>query len=228
MREILKNIPFKLDRELLMDDLRIFPNTEEAADFESLIRKVEKVANPKALYIVSFVEAKGEDTVRMDGISFTSRVLRKNLEEVERVFPFVATCGEELDLIQIPEDDFIKAYWLDVIKVAILEVAGEYLIDRLMKRFALKKVSTMSPGSGDLDVWPIEQQKQLFRILGNTQGDIGVRLTDSCVMIPTKSISGICFPTERDFRSCQLCHRENCPSRSASFDEELWKMFNRD
>jgi hypothetical protein len=81
----------------------------------------------------------------------------------------------------------------------------------------------MSPGSGDVDVWPIEQQKQLFGIFGDTQALIGVRLTDSCLMVPNKSVSGIRFPTEITFRACRLCHRENCRGRSAPFDEALWK-----
>jgi hypothetical protein len=39
-------------------------------------------------------------------------------------------------------------------------------------------------------------------------------------MVPNKSVSGVRFPTEIDFRSCQVCQREDCPSRSAAFDPE--------
>jgi len=44
---------------------------------------------------------------------------------------------------------------------------------------------------------------------------IGVRLTDSMLMIPTMSESGIVFPTETEFASCQVSHREACPRRRA-------------
>ncbi len=225
---MLTNIPFKPDKEALMEKLRIFPDTEEADDFAKLVEQAEKAGKPKALYTVSFIEERREDGITLDGVFLTSRVLVQNLAEVERVFPFVATCGVELDDIFLPEDDFIKRYWLDEIKVAALDAAGSYLLAHLQHRFALNKLSTMSPGSGDIDLWHIEQQRHLFKILGNTECDIGVRLTESCMMIPTKSISGICFPTKLDFRICQLCHRENCPSRTAPFDEDLWKMFSKD
>jgi hypothetical protein len=81
----------------------------------------------------------------------------------------------------------------------------------------------MSPGSGDVNVWPIEQQRELFELLGDVRGQIGVELTDSFLMVPNKTVSGIHFPAEKDFRTCQVCHRENCPSRGAPFDQELWE-----
>ena len=84
----------------------------------------------------------------------------------------------------------------------------------------------MHPGSGDVDVWPIEQQSELFFLLGDVYSAIGVELTESYLMLPTKSVSGIRFPTQKDFQSCMLCHRENCPERSAQFDQTLWDSVN--
>ena len=66
------------------------------------------------------------------------------------------------------------------------------------------------------------KQVELFSLLGDAPADIGVTLTDSYLMVPNKTISGIRFPTSVDFRSCQVCHREDCPSRSAPFDQALW------
>lgn len=44
--------------------------------------------------------------------------------------------------------------------------------------------------------WPIQEQRKLFEIIGNTKDLIGVELTDSCLMLPIKSVSGIWFPAE--------------------------------
>ncbi len=101
-----------------------------------------------------------------------------------------------------------------------LGAARRHLDEHLVTRFALGKTSTMSPGSADAAVWPIQQQRQLFGLFGDVEGLIGVRLTDSCLMVPNKTVSGVRFPTQIDFRSCQVCHREDCPSRSAPFDAE--------
>ena len=188
-----------------------------------LVDQARQVAKPKAVCKQSYVEAKGQDTVTMDGVTFTSAVLRANLDTAERVFPYVATCGRELDEIRPAPGDFVRQYWFDAIKAALLGSSVRHLNAHLLSKYALAKSSTMSPGSGDVTVWPIEQQQLLFSLLGNVQELIGVELTDSFLMIPNKSVSGIRFPTEIDFRSCQLCRRENCPSRSAPFDSELWR-----
>jgi hypothetical protein len=84
------------------------------------------------------------------------------------------------------------------------------------------KLSRMSPGS--LADWPIQEQRPLFKILGNTEKMIGVHLTESLLMVPTKSVSGIRFPTEESFESCQLCPREECPNRRAPYEADLYNQ----
>ena len=80
-------------------------------------------------------------------------------------------------------------------------------------------MSAMNPGS--LEDWPISEQRQLFSILGDVESLIGVRLTDSFLMLPIKSVSGVYFPKEITFQSCQLCPRERCQGRRAPYDEKL-------
>ena len=72
-------------------------------------------------------------------------------------------------------------------------------------------------------MWPIEQQRELFALLGDVEGLIGVRLTASFLMVPTKSVSGLRFASAAEFYSCQLCRREKCPGRRAPFDRALWQ-----
>ncbi len=211
-----------LDSAELMVRVHVAPETEDAAAFTRLVDQARAVATPKALYAESFIEARGEDTVRIDGVTFTSHVLRRNLDGVERVFPYVATCGREMDQVPLPADDVLVQYWWDAIKAEVLNAARSHLVSHLTERFQLGRTSRMSPGSGDADVWPIEQQQPLFQLLGGVTSQIGVILTDSCLMIPNKTVSGILFPTEHDFRTCQVCHREVCPNRTAPFDAAIW------
>jgi hypothetical protein len=48
------------------------------------------------------------------------------------------------------------------------------------------------------------------------------------LMLPRKSISGILFPTEVTFFSCQLCPRERCEARKAAYDASLKKKYGLD
>ena len=226
--EVLTDLPFAPNARALREKLHLEEDSEENADFENLLATARQVARPKAIYRVAYVEARGDGTVTLSGVTFASRVLRANLDQVGRVFAYVATCGGELDGINLPADDLIKKFWLEAIKAAALGCAAEALHERLGRRYALGKTATMSPGSGDASVWPIEQQKALFALFGNVKELIGVRLTDTFLMLPNKSISGIRFPTEREYKSCKLCRRANCPSRSAPFDAELAKSLGHE
>ena len=75
----------------------------------------------------------------------------------------------------------------------------------------------MNPGSGDVDLWPITEQSKLFDLIGDVQRDVGVTLTESCLMVPTKSLSGLFFPSDVKFINCQRCTRSNCPGRKADY-----------
>jgi len=221
--EVLNNIPFKLDTSTLLSELHALEGSQDARDIRDLVEIVRPVVKPKAVYKVSYIDGRDYDKVRIDAVVFNSRVLSANLREVQRVFPYIATCGKELEELDIPSDDFMRRYWMDTIKAMALHASLGYLYDYIRRKYVLEKTATMNPGAADQDIWPIEQQKQLFSLFGAAEDLIGVKLTDSYLMIPNKSVSGILFPTQIDFKSCQVCQRENCPSRVAPFDRDLMK-----
>ncbi len=220
--EILTTFPFELDPSNIMKTVRIRPGSSVADEFMALYNEAIQKSRPKALYRAAYIESHNGDSIVIDGISFTSRTLCKNLGGVERVFPYVATCGTELEDIVNTCDDLLKKYWLDAIKAALLNCSLQHLYSHLERAYATGKVAHMSPGSGDTNIWPLKQQKELFSLLGDVHAAIGVELTDSYLMIPNKTVSGITYPSQVDFHTCQLCHRENCPSRRAPFDANLW------
>ncbi|HEY3416445.1 MAG TPA: vitamin B12 dependent methionine synthase [Armatimonadota bacterium] len=220
---MLAEIPFIPDAQAVIQQMQISLESDLASDIQALAERAAVVANPKALFRECYLQGRGEDTVTVDGTTFTSEVLRQNLEGVERVFPYVVTCGAEFDALLAGMDDDLLRYCLDCIKGAALGAASVFLRDHLVEHYGLTKFSSMNPGSGDVDLWPIQQQALLFGLLGDVEGAIGVRLSDTFLMHPNKSISGIFFPTEVDFHSCQLCHRKDCPGRRAPFDEALWQ-----
>ena len=188
-------------------------------EIQPLIDMASTLIEPRALYEVRFIEAKLEDAVMVDGMRLKSRVLRKNLEQAERIFPFVITLGSGLGDKQAQTTDLLENYYLDTIGNVALNSARKQLKRHLKSQFALEKISSMAPGS--LPDWPIEEQAPLFKLLGDVDAAIGVKLTDSLLMLPAKSISGLYFPTEVSFFSCQLCPRKRCESRKAQFSPEL-------
>lgn len=213
--ETLEHIPIELDPMEIGRKLHL--NSSE--DVQALIETAQPLLKAKAGYRVCYVEARFEDAVVLDGARFTSRVLRTNLEGVERTFLYVVTIGRELEDTASACGDLLKQYYLDIVGNVAVSATRNYLEEYLRNTFGLGGMSKMSPGS--LKDWPIREQKILFSTLGDVEASIGVALTGSCLMIPRKSVSGIYFPTEIPFLSCQLCSRESCPSRQAEYDKGL-------
>lgn len=219
---ILDNINVTISPDQLRKRLHI--EKEQGLDeIQSLVEVALKLINPRALYDVRYIDEKLDDAVVIDGRRFNSQVLRKNLDRVERVFLFVITIGAELGEQQAASTDILESYYLDIIGNIALDSARRHLKRHLKSTFAVEKMSSMAPGS--LTDWPVEQQAPLFDILGDVEAAIGVKLNDSLLMLPAKSISGIYFPTEVSFFSCQLCPRERCESRKAKYDPKLAKEY---
>jgi hypothetical protein len=222
---LLNNIAFSIDTASLAKQLRIKPGSQHLHELERLVEQAQSVGRPKAMYGIAYVESRGDDYVIVEGTQLTSRVLRVNLEQAHRVFPYAATCGVELHHWANPwadsMDDLLQRFWADAIQQAVLRKAMKALEAHITEHCHPGPTSTMSPGR--LEHWPLEEQRPLFDLLGDTEALIGVRLTDTMLMVPTKSLSGIRFPTAESFESCQLCPRERCPGRGAPYDESLYR-----
>jgi hypothetical protein len=224
MIKVLDNIPITISPEEVMGALRVSKkNSSIDGTVANLLEKAVKVARPKALYKISYIDRKNGDTVTIDGVQFSSRILRKNLENVERVFPYVATAGRELENIALPKEDFMGMFCFDAIKELILESSYHFLEKYIKEKYAPGTMAHMNPGS--LSDWPVSQQIPLFSLFGDVEGLIGVTLTPSFLMNPIKSVSGIYFPTEIDFKSCMLCPRHPCSKRRAEYNPEMVKKF---
>jgi hypothetical protein len=212
--EILSLAGGTLDRESVAKRLRVADQNL----VKLLIDSAQAVIAPVAAFRAAYVDEKCDDRVVVDTVAFTSRVLRRNLDIVSRVFPFVLTIGKAMDELIEASGDMLEKYLLDEIANLTLREARGRFENHLRSAFALEKISCMAPGS--LEDWPIEQQKPLFSLLPEVETALGVRLTESFLMLPRKSVSGIYFPSEATFFSCQLCPRERCDNRKARYNEE--------
>jgi hypothetical protein len=216
---VLDDVPFNVDLPALEKKLHM-KQGGFLEELSTLAREAEGIARPKGFYRIAFIDEKDPDGVVVDGIRFRSRVLRVNLDSAHRVFPYVATCGREMEAWAESKRDPLERFWAEAIKEAAVRVARERVHADMTGRYQPGSLSRMGPGS--LADWPIQEQKPLFELLGDMEKAIGVRLLESMLMMPTKTVSGIWFPTEVSFESCQLCPREECPGRRAVYDPSLY------
>ena len=91
--EIFEEIPVRLD----VAETKALLRMKDDGQVERLIRQAAPLIDARAVYDIGYIDAKHEDAVTVGGFRFRSRVLRKNLDGTERVFPYVVTIGEKLE-----------------------------------------------------------------------------------------------------------------------------------
>ncbi len=219
----LMDIPFHIDQDRLAEQLRIRAGSSYLKDLARLCSQALAIGRPKAYYRPAYIEARGDDYIVADGVRLSSRVLSVNLAEVNRVFVYVGTCGQELETWATAFDDLLLRFWADAISELAMRTAVDSMRQHLAEHYHIGHTVQMNPGS--LTDWPLTEQRPLFKLLGDVQSAVGVRLTDSLLMLPRKTVSGIEFPMEANFASCQLCPRQKCPGRRAEFDPAAYEKY---
>jgi hypothetical protein len=193
---------------------------------EQLFAVASERLKPAAILRVAYIDGDGFSTegeltaVHIEGLDFRGKALSV-LKDIHRVIPYVATCGTEMESFDLSGFDFLAPYWLDAIKLQALGSARKALFDYCRTKYGMGRPMSLNPGSGNVDIWPIQEQQKLFSLLGETD-TIGVRLTESSLMIPNKSISGLIFTSPAvDYESCAYCERLDCPDRRVPYRQTL-------
>lgn len=217
-------IPVRLNIEMVVKRLPFGNSSERLRTMaRELMEKAHRLARPRAVYQISRSRVIDSTRVDIDGTVFTSRILSRLLCNQDTVIPFIATIGKELDEMRAPPRDMMRSFCLDAIKTVVLVSAVDYLVEHLKEKHEMPQVALMNPG--ELEDWPITEQKQLFALFGGAEKQIGVSLTAGGAMRPIKSRSGIVFPNDTGFVSCRLCTQLNCAGRQAEYDPEMVKEY---
>jgi hypothetical protein len=150
------------------------------------------------------------------------KIVTAALEKSTRIGLFIGTCGKEVENYSrqlMKEGHTLEGYIVDLIGSEIAENVAEYVhneVGKDMARVGLKITNRYSPGYCK---WPVSDQQQLFRLLGDN--NCGIILTDSSLMLPVKSVSGIIGigqEVENAGYSCNICDTDHCIYR----DKKSW------
>jgi len=210
--QIIHNISFSPDPQDFYSHLRISKNSRHSNEFDDLLKKAVTIAGPKAAYMVSEVINLSAEELSINNIRFTSRLLSKNLHGT--VYPFAATAGRELAEFAARISGTLPKFWIEYIQNMVLFSAASALESNLPR----VNPSCMNPGS--LPDWGIEQQRELFMLLGDIPSTLGILLNQDCLIEPLKSITGIYFYSDIPFCNCSLCNKKNCPTRRIAFQRQ--------
>jgi hypothetical protein len=149
-----------------------------------------------------------EDCVIVSGIRLTGDSIREHLKNCKRAEIFAATVSGEADKLirHTAVTDMAAALAVDCLCSAAVEQVCNSVEDIIFSKVkAPYRTWRFSPGYGDL---PISVQKDFLLAL-NAQRRIGLTVTDSCLLLPSKSVTAIIgisdIPPEHKSNGCASC-----------------------
>lgn len=164
-------------------------------------------------------DARGQGIIRLNGRAFNvGQRIAERLGPLRLVAVFACTVGPGLgararDLMG--KDEGLEAYVYDAIASLAAENAAEALQRSAEEEAGERGLGATERYSPGYCGWPVSEQARLFALL--PPGACGIRLTESSMMVPEKSVSGIFGlgpGLSRRGYGCGQCDRESCPSRA--------------
>ena len=197
--------------------------SELLGEIGECVRDLQKVVTPRYVYERFPLERKEREegeTLCFADLEVVSRDLSKNLEDCSEVCLMAVTLGTGPDLLvrRASVTRMSRALIYQAAAAAMTETLSDMINERIRgeaQREGLYTRPRFSPGYGDL---PLSLQRDISRIL-NMPKEIGVSLTDTLLMTPSKSVTALIglSETPKDCREgrCKECEaREDCPYRA--------------
>lgn len=157
----------------------------------------------------------GGKTVEIEGRLFDVKpIIFSQIKEAAAAALFICTAGQEAgdrSRRAMKDGDLLRGYVYDVIGSEIAENAAERMQDSLRAAAAASGMNITNRFSPGYCGWDVAEQHKLFSFFPDNY--CGITLTDSALMNPVKSVSGIIGLGNRvRLREypCRQCGEMNC------------------
>jgi len=186
---------------------------------ELYISRCTAVASPKGTFVWldSVSQDSGEEVV-IKGEKFrVGRIIIKELKNATALTVFAVTAGpgpETLASELMSQGNYLEGFIADLVGSMIVEwAAGQIhgVVRSMADTKGMKVTNLYSPGYCS---WKVNEQQKLFRLIRPEQ--CGITLSESSLMIPMKSLSGMIGIGSRvtfNEYPCEFCPMKNCRNR---------------
>jgi hypothetical protein len=157
----------------------------------------------------------GNKSIDVQGVVFEVKpIIFSQIKKAQRAALFICTAGAEVGLRSrrsMKEGDLLRGYVYDVIGSEVVENAADRMQEELRLAAAGKELKITNRFSPGYCGWDVAEQHKLFSFFPDNY--CGITLTESALMSPVKSVSGI-IGIGRDViyspYQCHLCDDKNC------------------
>ena len=127
---------------------------------------------------------------------------------------FICTAGDVFTRMTSEynsKGEYLEAFVVDAIGSLTVENAMDRIQNDLSDKLKEKSLNISNRYSPGYCNWALSGQKKLFQLIG--QNEVGITLTDSCLMHPIKSVSGIIgigSDVKKRAYGCEICRNTDC------------------
>ena len=193
------------------------PDEATLQEIDKVLQEVKSFLKPSFCYFVKYGALDLEQyTLTIEGTTLSvGKIIARQLRGAEAYAFFVCTAGMDFEDYQrelMRKGDMVRVFIADALGSVIAEKAADRMEESLqmnIDKLGWKHTNRFSPGYCS---WHVSQQQLLFPLFG-TQEPCGVHLSDSSLMTPIKSVSGVIGvgPNVRHLDyTCGLCDFDKC------------------
>ncbi|HBC78738.1 MAG TPA: methionine synthase [Bacteroidales bacterium] len=188
---------------------------------DKLLKEAGTICNIKAEFrifpLVSFVDP--EKSIEINGFIFNvKKIVYGQLKRAESIAVFLCTAGPEIGIrsrTAMNDGDLLTGYIYDVIGSAIAEGAADLMQGNLQEAVSAESKKITNRYSPGYCGWDVAEQHKLFQLMRDNY--CGIKLNDSALMNPEKSVSGfigIGGHVRYNPYTCGLCDMKDCIYRN--------------
>jgi hypothetical protein len=204
------------------DIIRLLGGQEDSGDVHSTalvdryIEECTRIMTPLGGYVLAeSVEPDSSEEIAIEGIRFhAGKIIHKMLKNSETYAFFLVTIGPEPERLArdlLANGEFLEGYITDLVASALVDAVADQVHEALRKVALTRNMKVTNRYSPGYCSWDVAEQQKLFKLfLENT---CGISLSESSLMSPVKSISGIVGigpDVKFNAYTCEICPMKTC------------------
>jgi hypothetical protein len=188
---------------------------------DQCIQKCIAVSDPLAAYVYVSAETppSGELIAAGELLFQTGKIVHNMLKKSESYAAFIVTAGpgpEQLARELLEKGEYLEGYIVDLVASALVDSVADVLHEGIRKEAGTRDLKVSNRYSPGYCSWDVAEQQKLFSLF--PAGCCGITLSESSLMDPVKSISGLIGIGARvkfnDY-TCEICPMKECAFRPA-------------
>lgn len=180
------------------------------------ITECSEIISPRGGFVLldAAIDASGGEIIIEGMVFHTGKIITGMLREAEQVAFFAATAGpgpEALARELMEQGQHLEGYIVDLVGSGLVEAVANQVYERIRDQATSRGKKATNRYSPGYCSWNVEEQQKLFSLL--PEGCCGISLSDSSLMVPIKSVSGIVgigLGVRYQEYTCENCNMKNC------------------